>query len=990
LTALLIVSAAISKSQTLEDCQHLYSEGYWRKADSAYQRYISTLDEGSNDYYIALSYYGELLYYLDNRAMSDSLLGLSAKMISGIKSHKEYKRAAARYACMSGKLKIMRWGKMKDNFREFVRDIDFSVDGLELELEPEDNSAIDYVSLLLDGERNMNSGLTWVAKNKFVRADEYMILEHEPMSAEYVRMLLTWARFYFTTTNYAEMLNYCSKAMETLEQLNLTDGVYYADAVMYKAVALSQLGDHKNSLILHSSALDLYRNALGENSSRYANALYYQGQSLGIACEIDQMIESELTAADIYHNTIGDNTPEYAAILNEIGVAYSMMGDTVNEFEYYKKSLEINKKFIGEGSFQTARQYYNISLAYSRRGMWDTALEYVRKANRIAMSTTGMKSVFTADCLAQRGYLNMMLGKYGVARKLMQGAMSIYQNALDPECLKIARAQSVIGNCDFYQGKYDKASYMLVESVLKYQQNLVDNFSFMTSQMRNLYWENSSEYFSNITKMCWKAPDDVSAMVTAYNCELISKGIELTSEVEFANIISNSNDERLRQNFYRLQDMRQLINAEIESPKDGRSLNIDSLKRAAKALEQQLIADSKDYGDLTKPIKVTFSDIRNILKAGEVAVEFVKCLTSDSTTTYGALMARSGWNSPKFVSLFTQRQFDDMYGSRIKPYTNTQLYEMVWKPMEQYLDDSCTIYFAPTGLLYNTAIEYAPIDDSLTISDKYRIFRISSTRSLVLDKKVPTSNNIVVYGGIYYDTDTTTMRRESDAYNMRRNLSDGFLRTYFARSGGLGAGYLPGTEKESAEIAATLSGYSYNTSLYTKDKANEESFKSLSGSDIRIIHIATHGFYLDDVSRRLSGDNNLLLSGLLMSGCNNIMTVPNGIEDGILTAREISYLDFRRTDMVVLSACETALGKVTDEGVYGLQRGFKKAGVNTIIMSLWPVNDYATKILMTSFYRGIGEGKNKRDAFLAAQRELRSKKGVNPSHWAAFIMLDGE
>ena len=129
-------------------------------------------------------------------------------------------------------------------------------------------------------------------------------------------------------------------------------------------------------------------------------------------------------------------------------------------------------------------------------------------------------------------------------------------------------------------------------------------------------------------------------------------------------------------------------------------------------------------------------------------------------------------------------------------------------------------------------------------------------------------------------------------------------------------------------------------------------------------------------------------SGLLLSGCNNA-EIPQGVEDGILSAKEISYLDFRKTDLVVLSACETGLGKVSSEGVFGLQRGFKKTGVNTIVMSLWPVNDYATQLLMTDFYKNLASGMSKHDAFLSAQKFLRGKSGVTPQHWAAFIMLDG-
>ena len=131
-------------------------------------------------------------------------------------------------------------------------------------------------------------------------------------------------------------------------------------------------------------------------------------------------------------------------------------------------------------------------------------------------------------------------------------------------------------------------------------------------------------------------------------------------------------------------------------------------------------------------------------------------------------------------------------------------------------------------------------------------------------------------------------------------------------------------------------------------------------------------------------------SGLLLSGGNKAWkgeVVPEGVEDGVLTAAEISELDFNSCNIVVLSACETGLGDITDEGVLGLQRAFKNAGVNTIIMSLWEVDDAATSLMMQSFYTNLLKGKSKRDSFIIAQNEVK-KIYSDPRYWAAFIMLD--
>jgi len=197
------------------------------------------------------------------------------------------------------------------------------------------------------------------------------------------------------------------------------------------------------------------------------------------------------------------------------------------------------------------------------------------------------------------------------------------------------------------------------------------------------------------------------------------------------------------------------------------------------------------------------------------------------------------------------------------------------------------------------------------------------------------------------------------------------------------------------------------TEYYTGNAGNEESFKHLSGTKTGVIHLSTHGFFLpdienkavEDIVQRLGGakekpfENSLLRSGLIMSGANNQWLakeyiMQDGVEDGILTADEISRLNLINTKLVVLSACETGLGDVKNsEGVFGLQRAFKLAGVESLIMSLWKVPDDATSELMTNFYHQWLSGQTKQNAFKAAQQKVREKY-KSPYYWAAFVMMD--
>jgi CHAT domain-containing protein len=183
-------------------------------------------------------------------------------------------------------------------------------------------------------------------------------------------------------------------------------------------------------------------------------------------------------------------------------------------------------------------------------------------------------------------------------------------------------------------------------------------------------------------------------------------------------------------------------------------------------------------------------------------------------------------------------------------------------------------------------------------------------------------------------------------------------------------------------------------------EGTEAAFKSLSGQGQRLIHIATHGFFYNETDSTFArfnlGDNPMVRSGLFLAGADNKWYgdgIPHGVEDGFLTSLEISNLDFRGLDMVVLSACETGKGNIKGDGVFGLQRGFKMASANSILMSLWKVNDEATCLLMSEFYKHwIGECRSKHDALEMAKQTLRSHKEKhwdNPEFWAAFILLDG-
>ena len=420
---------------------------------------------------------------------------------------------------------------------------------------------------------------------------------------------------------------------------------------------------------------------------------------------------------------------------------------------------------------------------------------------------------------------------------------------------------------------------------------------------------------------------------------------------------------------------------------------------------------SKAFGDFTRSLTVGWKDVQKGLGDDDVAIEFLASpVFGGDSILYVALTLKKGYDKPKMITLFEERELRMVRDS--KWYTTPALCELIWGPLSDELKGVKNVYFSPSGALYNIGIEQLPCSATENIGERYNMFRLSSTRELALRHDMPSEKSSALYGGLRYYVPPTELLAYNRAKGYSRSSSS---RDVFER--------LPETKTEIDNITALLRAHSYGTpTVYEGDEGTEESFKALSGKRTGIIHLATHGSYITptaaekqrkrDMMNRLTflraGDDRqsseedeaLTRSFLVMSGGKMLWTsdsIPEGVDDGLLTAQEISRLDLRGCDLAVLSACETGLGDISSEGVMGLQRGFKKAGVQSIVMSLWKVADRPTQEFMTEFYRHLTAGEGKRTSFLAAQRFLQEKYPTNlpqdesrPPYWASFILLDPE
>ena len=511
-----------------------------------------------------------------------------------------------------------------------------------------------------------------------------------------------------------------------------------------------------------------------------------------------------------------------------------------------------------------------------------------------------------------------------------------------------------------------------------------------------------NDLISLATHLSYKYQTDTLKQI-AYNIALYCKGLMMRSDFAIREMIKRSGHKGALMKYDELQKTMTLLSNAPEKTSDSLEKIYDDIKR-------DLLFLSEMFGDYKHLLELSWKDIRDELKDDEIAIEFtyvddnayymIYKLEEIIKKGYYACVIKKDMNVPEIIYISeTIPVSDDVY-------TKTYLTKMLLGPLNKYLDGVKNIYFSAIGDLNLVSLESLPLisDSTKTLTDNYNLYRLSSTRKIVEDNDL-VGKNAVIYGGLKYSATVEEMIEDNKKYpDLNRDIINDFVIEDILnnnREALANVRYLKGTKIEAEQITAMINEKNDTllsaVGMYGVD-GTETSFKALNGKNKRIIHLATHGFYYEQDEKysrynNESQDNSMKRTGLLFAGVDNKymgLDVPSNIDDGILTSLEISNINLAGTDLVVLSACQTGLGFVDSDGVYGLQRGFKIAGANTIMLTLWKVDDTATSILMTDFYRNMMSGMSKYESLEKAKRNLRDNpKYSNPKYWAAFILLDG-
>ena len=536
------------------------------------------------------------------------------------------------------------------------------------------------------------------------------------------------------------------------------------------------------------------------------------------------------------------------------------------------------------------------------------------------------------------------------------------------------------------------------------QQLITQNFDLLTEAERESFVNQGGAGGDGIELLVAKFPKELSG--DAYNAILAEKGLLLRASERVKKAIAASSDFRLTQLVDSLNLLKLVYKRMSAQPNLSKGyVTLDSTyivtKRKIESLEREVNRRAKSF--MPSQSATTWKLVQQKLQAHEAAIEF---LFSDSIT--GALVLLPH-GEPCYVPLTNSYELSKQLGvmnqypmkkrtELIYEKDELHLYEKLWKPLEKVLVGASTIYFSPSGYLNQLAFAAIKCDDNNYLSDRYELHQMLSTGNIVQQNSIPTPViSATLFGGVCYSEEQVALvlqktKLQGKVDNQRGAVIDED-ETF---------GYLPYTMQEVDGVLKLLESRHVKTVVRTELEATEEYFCQISSMSPNVIHLSTHGYFINDEAEVLRNKymarfpatrfSSLQRCGLALERANLTwagQTDRPENNDGILTASEVAKLNLNNTRLAVLSACQTATGHYSAEGVYGTHRGFKQAGVRSILGTLWNVNDKSTARLMELFYERWLSGMPMQQSLSEAVRELR-KEYPSPFYWAPFVLMDAE
>lgn len=636
---------------------------------------------------------------------------------------------------------------------------------------------------------------------------------------------------------------------------------------------------------------------------------------------------------------------------SDVGMEYFHVAEVYQALRDTAKSLSYADSIMSNGGkpsvdpMMEGRHLQLVGMLHGRFGKWDEAVRFYEKADSaMAAVDSGRERLWLSSLKASALYnakrLEASEAEYS---KYYQGCREVYGDDADVTIT----ALNYLANIQAYSGKIEEGSGNLLEVKRRMARKIAERLRFLPSETRESYLDNFLDVTFRMTAYGFKAGHTSDEFTeNAWDALLLSKGLLLASERSAYEIIKSNGSSDDLALYGKVMNMQRSL-AATES-------RFGSDSDAAKEVSRQLLlADSRlarqcaAYGDVGTFLGIDAEAVRSTLGDNDVIVDMADFKSDDGAHAYYAYIVRKETRHAELVRLCIESSQDSLsYGSEA---LSDGIVKTFMTSLSAKLQHGDNVFLIPSGSFHMIPVEGAPLADGQLFGEAYNVVRLSSARDVVSVKNEGNASrkrlSACLFGNLDYGDEFTP---------------------------------LTATASELGNIAKALRKKA-TVHEYVGPDGTVEAFLSLDGKSPDLLHIATHGFYYEpdgSGSKSSAYRSSMNMSGLVMSGGEK------------LTAADIAAMDLSGTSLVCLSACETGLGHVTPEGIYGLQRAFKKAGVRYLLVNVGEASDVASSLFMAEFYTALARnGYDMHDAFGKARQAVR-RRYPDPYYWTGFLLLD--
>ncbi|MFN4951257.1 MAG: CHAT domain-containing protein [Flavobacteriales bacterium] len=782
----------------------------------------------------------------------------------------------------------------------------------------------------------------------------------------------------------------------------------HAQALLNYSVTLTDMGEYAKALEL---------NELGLVISRRTNSKDLILQGLISEGRINFLIDRPKISERCYLEglkSVDLDLEHFEIILSNLVGVYLKLNQLTKALEYSLKIKEFRKSNYGINSLEYANatiQYSNVLFA---TGQYKLGIQGYNEALEIIEDLNLEKTASYISTLNNISACYILLGQRKKAIKILSKAEILANQRYYPSHPEYLRILNNLATCFLAENNINefKRTFILVlERGVDFY--ILGRFGLSWSEQTAMKLGLEEKFNVAFSIIRNENLNDNSFVQKVYLQWINFKGV-----VSSDNYLLNDQNKTLHDEYNKLKRLHKKYNNLIEND-DISALNpgiVEVIQKEIDLSQRNLTAGIEDEITLRtvliKDLKDNLSDKTHFVeiiqfpfyekKQNEFvdSIQYLAFVSGNSDTIMNLVYL------DKDASLEKQTQIDYQieahHKSTATDLKNESFYNSFWKPIAEKIGDAETLYVSLGGIYNNINLNtlYNPETGKYLIEEK-DIRIVNSARDFVLskerEKRQYTSTTSALYGFPNFNGNTTKAVDSTDFLASTRDLDQMWIDSL--TRGGMKASPLPATKVEVEQIAETFQKNGWSVKTYTGENASEMNIKQEESP--RVLHVATHGYFFEDIPMDKSNDRFLgmdrqrvvqdpmLRSGLLFTGANKTLQGEqvNG-ENGLLSAAEASLLDLRETELVVLSACETGKGEVKNsEGVYGLRKAFADAGAQNIIMSLWKVDDKVTQEFMSRFYEiWLNDKTSIREAFNRTQLEIKAKY-PQPYYWGAFILV---